>query len=88
MVESIGQSYRNHELVTSGFIDQQINKMFIRATLTEEELVFSGIDMPDVTIRDLKKAPPTDIKSAMAEVSLRPHPNVVCPEIYHVPVFK
>ena len=62
--------YKNHELVTSGFIEQTINKIFIRATLTHEELVFGRIDMPNVTIKQLKKAPPTDIKSAMAEVSL------------------
>ena len=68
---------------------ETIDKIFIRATLTEEELVFGRVFMPNGSMRDLKKMPPTDIKTAIKEISARPHPNVVCPGmIYHVPVFK
>ena len=86
--ELTNQDFSKHELVTSGFIKEILGNIFIRATLTPEELVFSRIDMPNKTIEDLKAMPPTDLKTAMQDISLKPHPNVVCPEICHVPVFK
>ena len=75
--------------MTSGVVKELIDKIFIRATLTEEELVFSRIDMPNTTIEELKNMPSTDIKSAISEINAKPHPNLSCPGmIYHVPVFK
>ena len=92
MVESTNNTpskdLQEHELVKSGFVNEIFDKIFIRATLTPEELVLSRINMPNTSVEDLKAMPPTDIKSAMEEVSLKLHPNVVCPEISHVPVYK
>ena len=47
------EELKNHELVTSGLVNEIFEKIFIRATLTSEELVFSRINMPDTTVKDL-----------------------------------
>ena len=67
-----------------------LDKVFIRATLTEDELIFSRVsDKGGTSIDELKRTPPTDFLSALSQISAKPHPNTVCPdEIIHIPVFK
>ena len=95
MVESTNQKLQgidlsNHELVRSGLVRDMLDKIFIRATLTEDELIFSRVESgAGVDIESLKQTPPTDFLSALSQISAKPHPNTVYPNgIIHIPVFK